>query len=274
MAHVRAGRYPLTVIARACVLMAALWSSASASPASADDRVDEGWRRYEEADFEGALAAFDEAEAGDDLDLPGLVRLLEGRALVHFANDELDTMRFELSRLANVAPDHRMADDVPPEVRSAFQEERGRSEGPVRLEVTAAMDGDAVLLTGTAHGDGTGVVREVRVHARSATGGWTTGRGSARLERADPADVRCWAEAIGPGRVVLATRGAPDAPLPIELEVDVGGAAGVHPAIVWGSVGAAVVLGVVLIAVLSGSGTRKVQPSAPTVSGLRRVGWP
>ena len=123
------------MIGRMLRLAMCVWLSSEALA-----QVDEGWQLYQRAEFAAALEAFDAAEARESLTLEDWVRVLEGRALVFFALENLDAMGSTLSRLARVAPDHALAPDAPPEIVRAFLDARDRITEPLRLELEAFTD--------------------------------------------------------------------------------------------------------------------------------------
>lgn len=191
------------------------WILLLASTASAQSPVDAGWRLYEEAEFTAALEAFDEAEARGSLTAQEWIRLLEGRALVHFARGELDAMRATLGRLARVAPDHALAADAPPEIIRAFLEARESVAEPLRLELRGERQDGAFELEASLLGDRGDLVLSLRTFARAEGASWTQSDERVRIE-ADA--VEAYAEALGPGGAVVRARGSASEPMRFALE--------------------------------------------------------
>src|SRR3972149_2981841 len=75
----------------AWVVSAALVVVGASAPVRADGALDAAVGRYEEADFDGALAALSQAEASG-LSRGSYLRLLATRALVHFALGQSEPM--------------------------------------------------------------------------------------------------------------------------------------------------------------------------------------
>jgi len=245
--------------------------------AAAHPDVDEGRERYRNAEFDAALEAFARAEQADDLTRDDLILLFESRALVHSAMQSAEDAEADLARLAVVAPDHELSRRVPPDLRETF--DRLRQEGSSRpsVRVTAeAHEGGGAAVQATVEGDAVGLVRHVRVHGRSpASGSWLTAEDGPLEVPADPGTtVDHYAEAVGPGGVVLATAGSEEEPEEIAIP---------HPAVaaeepteggdgvpwLWVGIGggvAAAVGAIVLIAVLASDGggfTDETQPMLP-----------
>lgn len=116
--------------------------------ASAHPLVDEAIEAYEEADFESALEAFQEAASNADLSVEELLQLFEMRALVHHALQDEEAMRQDLQRLIAVRPSYRLGRLAPPPVREAFDElvEQSRnSQVELRIE-ERDLDGSRTVL--------------------------------------------------------------------------------------------------------------------------------
>lgn len=192
----------------AIVLSAIAIVAVAAAPAKAHPDVDEGRRLAQQADLDGATAAFDRAEASGSLAKGDLVALLEGRALVAHALGDREALRRSVSALASIAPEHAMGRDMPPDVRRAFDEARAGSRGAIAIEVSERGD----VLEASVVNDVAGIVREVRAHRRAAGAAWeiATGRAATTM-RADGA-IEYYVLAIGPGGAVVASLGSLEAP--------------------------------------------------------------
>ncbi len=167
--------------------------------------VARGRERLQEADFEGALAAFEQAEAAGGLDREAVVELLEGRVLAHHGLGHRGAMEQALLALVALDPQHRFGPEVPPEVRARFEQLAEASGGPLGVHV-ALLRGEAGLtLVARPLRAPPGLVRQVRLLARvGEEGAWKEGTGSVDLPQADPsARVAYLVELIGPGEAVL-----------------------------------------------------------------------
>lgn len=231
----------LSTIARASLLLCL----AAPAIASAHELVDEGQRLYEEADFVAALDALARAEAATDLSLEDLTHLFETRALVHLAMNNADAMRADLRRLAAVAPDHRLPRTVPPDVVRAFAEIRAEGGGALRVLATTDASSAGVTITVRVDNDAAEIVRAVRTFGRIAGGEYLRAQDAPLLVPGSGV-VEYYAEAIGPGGVVLARSGSADAPLSAAGR---GGGDEAWPWVLVG-VGVAVVAAVVITVVL------------------------
>jgi len=184
------------------------------SLARAHSDVDEGRRLAQEADFEGAAAAFDRAEASSSLTHEDLVFLLEGRALVHMALGQQPALERTLTALASVAPTHRMGRDLPPDLRAAFARALQASPGPLALETAASWRDDGLVLDARLLHDSGGLLRGVRVAWRADSGPWAVATAvPAVLGGPAARTVDYHVVAIGPGGAPLATRGSAREPL-------------------------------------------------------------
>jgi len=210
--HGRFGAPVMAVVAFALAL--AGHALVAPSTAAAHPLVDEGRRRFEQADFEGALDAFARAESATDLTRDDVIDLLEARALVHLGMGSPEAMRADLSRLVTIAPDHEWDARVAPDVRAAFLEIRGRSPGPLRLVAHAEAVAGGVSVRAEVVHDRASLVRRVQVSARRAGRAWTRVSDAPLVLPSVAGElVEYYAEAIGPGGAVLATAGTSGAPL-------------------------------------------------------------
>lgn len=227
--------------------------------------VEVGWRRMLEADFDGAIASFDEAERGS-LTRAELLRCLEGRAHVHFALGNEESLRAALTRLAAMAPEHRLAPESPPELRERFAEHPGR--GSLTLHVTMEESDGNARFEASAVGDPGGLVRHVVVAARAGDGPWVEAEDEPLRLHVDPADALAWyGEAIGPGGAVVAHDGSRAAPrrrgmLDANAATEPGGDQPPWLAIGLGA-GAALVIAAVITIVVTATTPPHTQPSPP-----------
>lgn len=253
-------------LARALItLVVAALLGASAATAHAHELVEEGRRRFVDADFDGALELYARAEAADDLTREDLISLYEGRALTHFALGELDHAQVALEQLATIAPSHHLSDEVPPELVEIFEEAAAAAGEGLRLRVDAERSADGVSLRPILEGDGVGIARSLSVAGRT-DGEWTFGDESGlTLSIPASATVEYYAQVIGPGAAILASVGSEGEPATIPGE----GGVGALPGWTWGLVGggAGVLILVVIIAAVaaSSSGSSTVPIDGPFV---------
>lgn len=270
------------------VLAFAFSAGATFAHAQAPGDVDAGWARYREADFAGALEAFDAAEAGEGLSPASLARLLEGRALVRFAQGDQAAMEAALRRLANLDPQHALGDDAPPEVARAFLAARRDVGGPVRLEVEVWPEPAGARVRARVTGDATGLALGVRLRARvDGEEAWREGGEELLLPRVDgPVRfIEVVATALGPGGAPLAREGTEERPARFDLAAGAGAGpivgagpddpltGGMPPArrrrVIGGALGAAAAVLLVALAIGLSRGETRTQPTAPVVVELR-----
>lgn len=267
------GLAALTLIASIAVL------GGSASRAYAHPLVDDGYRRYSEADFAGALDTFSRAWAATGLVRTDVVRVLAGRAMVFFATNDAAGLRSALASLASLEPAYEFPREAPPDLAQGLATERARVGGTLAIEVTVEWRGNDAFLSSRVGHDPGRMVRSVQLHARAGNGDALDGEGTLLVPDAGDS-VTYWAEALGPGTAVLATQGSEAAPREatqsgVALGVtqdssangrmaDSGG--GISPW-VWVGIGAVVVIAVVgtLLLVSSGGTSDATQPGAPFV---------
>ena len=195
------------VIILSCTVAVLVPVSARAHPL-----LDEAHAAAERADFPAAFDALGRLDAASDLPAGELADFLFTRALVHFALGDERAMERDLARLAQVAPDHPVADTVGPAVRRAAEAAR-RSAEPVRLVVRAEPVPGGLALRAEVSNDANELVREVRIHARAPGAAWVEARGETMTVPAAPgARIELFAEAVGPGGATVARSGSPEAP--------------------------------------------------------------
>ena len=271
---VRAGR-PTTVArsmlgARSRLAALVLGALICLAPAAAlaHPLIDEGLRRYGEADLPGALDALTQAEHATDLTRDDLVQLYLGRAMVHHAMGHATELEADVYRLATLEPALTLRRTAPPPVRLAYEQAAARVPGPMRLDVEVHPTPDGVELVAHVTDDSAGLVQAVRIRARTPGSTWRRSEvASIELPAAAGAAVEYVAEAVGPGGAVLVSAGTESTPLRVAApgggadatasHADRGAAGrddhglGLWPWVIGG--GALLVAAVVLIAVLASS---------------------
>jgi len=230
---------------------------ASSARAQGNEHVEEGWARYAEARFGDAIEAFDAAEASTGLDRESLVRALEGRALVRFAEEDLPRMQEALVRLASLAPEHALTDEAPPEVARAYLAARREAGDGVRVAATVEEVPGGARIDVDVGNDVSGLVLGVRIVARQDGGEWREVRArTLQLRMPDMDEVEYFVEALGPGGAVVATLGGETDPRRQRLGADIAAAPSRTPLYVGIGAGVAgLVLVVVLAVTLAGRGS-------------------
>ncbi len=167
--------------------------------------VERGHALLVEANFEGALAAFEQAEAGGGLDRATLVRLLEGRVLAHHGLGHRAAMERALAELAALDPRHTFGPEVPPEVTVRFAQIVEAAGGGLAVQVRLLHGEEGYELVARPVRAPSGLVRQVRVLARRGDASWREGLGGVTFgDLPDGEVVRYLVEIVGPGGAVLA----------------------------------------------------------------------
>lgn len=249
------------------------------SVASAHPLVDQAEARFEEADFEGALEAFAQAELATDLTRNDLLLVYLRRALVHHAMGQLDAIDMDLFRLATLEPHYRLGREVPPQVRDRFAAQSRRVEERLRVKVEATEARGGVRIRAQVTDDLAALVTAVRFGVRTAGGVWQRSDGAALEVMGEPdSELEFYAEAIGPGGAVLASEGTSTAPRRSTIEVLLappvvgpgpvdGGGGGVPawPFLVGGGVLVAAALTVVILFATGSSDSTQLSFPMPTL---------
>lgn len=245
-----------------------------ASPALAHPLVDRGNHAYDEADFEGALSAFAAADAASDLTRADVIALLRGRALVQFALGAQREMHIALASLLALDPTWTPDAQVPPGVRTELEALRATHPAPLAVTLTATANVAGATVQATVEGDPGGLVREVRLSARTHGHEMVRAAGRSVLvpgaHSGETLDVVV--SVIGPGGAVLTSLGDEPTPAAVIVEggnavtegVPRGGGGGDSLPLVLGLVGGGVAIAaavvIILFVVLSGQGNVHVGP--------------
>lgn len=198
---------------RFLLALAALFGTAEL--AHAHPLVDQAAEAHGQAEFERALELLDRAESSEDLTREDVVALLYQRALSSYALGRLEEMELSLQRLVTLEPRHPLSPTMPPEIRAALEGLEADAEAPLSIEARVEREEGRAQVEASVFGDEGGLVRGVRLAARPEGGRWrVVDETSLRLDAGHgPLVVEYWAEAIGPGRAVLASAGSAAAPL-------------------------------------------------------------
>jgi len=166
-----------------------------------------------EADFEGALAAANAAEAGSSLDRDSLVQLLETRVLIQAGLGRPGDVERDIARLAALAPERAAPPSFPPPVAQALSRAQAAAVA-IGVDAQVSTDELGATVTGAARADAAGLVRTVRLSARVGDAAWqSSNTGTLTMQVAPGETLSYYAEAIGPGGVILATAGSEAEPL-------------------------------------------------------------
>lgn len=233
--------------------------------------VDEARARFDEAEFEASIRALDRAERAGDLSMDDLVQVLQLRILCEVALGRGNRVEDAAERILSLDPARSLGGEMPPEVHELADRIRARLGG--RLSISASFDPDAGrIITAIDHDPGR-LVREVRIHSRRA------GDERYRTTTGDEAEapespLEFYAQAIGPGGVVIATDGTAGEPRTHGAEADFqteSSDGGVSPWL-WIGLGAGVaaIAGVIIaiVVVASSEESNLSRPSYPAVVGL------
>ncbi|MEM9190218.1 MAG: hypothetical protein AAGF12_13620 [Myxococcota bacterium] len=194
------------------LFLLAVSSWGDANLASAHPLIDLAAARFEQAEFEAALALCRDAKAGDDLTRTDLARLYELEALVHTAlgNDPEAWAAFE--QLAVVDPSYRADPTTPPEFQEALTAAVENGPGPIALSAAVAWRGATLSVAAVLRNDRLGLVREVHLYARSEGGEWEGPSVGSIDIRSRSGSAEYYLQAVGPGGVILANEGSGDTP--------------------------------------------------------------
>ena len=238
-----------------------------------EEEVRAGVAAYEEADFEGALQAFDRA-AAQGLDRALLVRVLAHRVLIAQASGDAASLEVQALRLVTLDPE-ALRDEASPELTRALERARSRADGVVRLRIEHEVSAGGVTLRARVEGDVAGLVREVHLRAGRAPNALVAGEnGVVQLEGASLEGIVLVAECVGPGNAILAQEGTAGAPASLATTtarnvlqapvVQAGDDTGLHVGLVLG--GAAIVIVAVVVGVLvTDANAPRSQLSGPVV---------
>ena len=193
-----------------CTTLLALLAIAPA--AHADEALERGERLSQEADFEGALRALDEADLAT-LTRDERVRLYGTRALVRFALGDEAGARGDLERLLAMGADASLPDRAPPQLREMLEEVHLSGASPPRLRTDARIEDGRARIDARAEG-GADLTESVRIVVDGEDAGPSVDRPIAAGET-----LAWYAEAVGPGALVLATFGTADEPNVLRVRV-------------------------------------------------------
>jgi hypothetical protein len=214
---------------------------------AAHPNIDAAREAYEATRFEQALELLTALERGDELSRGDLIELYTLRSLVHYAAGQREDMQSDLTALASLDPSRILPTTYPPDFREAMEAARGRVGEGVSLRVDVDRREDDALLTAVPVGDVASLGRSIRLRVRSDSDfDYRVMEGRAEVRFGESGRVFAWAELVGPGGAVIATRGSADAPIVVERETP--GRAGEEGRSVLSSPWFWTIVGVVLVA--------------------------
>jgi len=257
-----------TFVAALCAVVCAAVELGSAGPARA--QFDEARTLFEQAEFEGALAALERVENGDGLSVAQVVELLTLRAELHLANGDAAAVERDMAQLLALAPTHALEQRHPPELHQALDRARAAGGPPLAVELRATPGEGVLSLDAAVTGDPGGVVRRIAIGTRRVDGDWTESSTPALVSGEGPVDVAV--SAVGPGGAVLVTDGTRASPRSFVIAAPTGGG---DDSAIWIGVGigaAVVVAAVIAIVVVVASPTEsdRSQPALPVLAPLVR----
>lgn len=232
----------------------------------AQSHVSTARTHYEDADFEGALAAIAAAWESDDVSADELVELLRLRALVHLGMGDQDAMREDVRALLSVRSDITFDDATPPEIRQTADSLRGEVGMGIAVETTVEATSGGARIDAEVTGDSADLVRRVVVHTRAGGGSFQSDEPPVEVALSSAEELAYHVEVIGPGGAIIAQEGSASDPF-----LWTSGEGGEEPTEEGGSpwlwvgigAGAAAVVGIVLVVALSGGHSDITQPSLP-----------
>lgn len=203
---------------RPWLLAIAIWASPATLAAQDDAGADvtEARAALEAGDLIGAGTVIDRGLTRAVLPREVLAELYVLRALLAYSDDRLGLLEESLQALASLeAP---VSPLFPPPLRARYEEVRAAAAPlSVAVEIVPAVEGDrrSLRLAPRATHDPGNLVRTFRLRAAIDEAALADYAEGTFLDGGDAhvaVDVRYVLEALGPGGVVVARRGAPDAP--------------------------------------------------------------
>lgn len=165
----------------------------------------------QEARFEEALEVLERAERAR-LDGPELVELLSLRSQVRYTlSVDEEALDRDLSGLASLDPDHEFPPEVPPGLRTRFEQRRAALTGPLDLRMEWDADGVRVEVAN----DPANLVHRVRIHALGEAGWRVIENDHLDLTELRPRGV--WLEGLSRAGGVVMRRGSESEPLAVRL---------------------------------------------------------
>jgi hypothetical protein len=175
--------------------------------------LDEAIQHAEDADFDAAIASFDEAIASGELTRDELVRLLSERALVLHALGNDSALGRDLSLLAMLAPDRELGRAAPPPLVARWNELRASQGAALSVHGTCGPSPSGTEIAAQVEGLRDGELGQVFIHTRDESGAWVQKQAASVDIQSGDDGVSYYIEILGPGGSVLASSGSAEAPL-------------------------------------------------------------
>jgi hypothetical protein len=208
------------------VALALLGLCLPVSSAHAHPGLDEGKRLISELEFESALAAFQGAIDSGELTRAELVDLLSERTLVLQALHRESELVQDFVWLAALAPEHILDMRAPPAMVAMWKSVRDQARGALGVKLSNDVSSGEYRL----RAELTGTVPEgarARIAVRDATGKWEVTDSAERVGAVtDPIELDAYAQALGPGGLVVAEDGSADNPKHLVIDPRVAASAG------------------------------------------------
>lgn len=244
-------------------------------PAAAQDRAPDeaaeaalvrGLAAASDADFEGARAALEVAEAGP-LTRARRVALYGHRALVSFALGDEEAAEADLARLLALGADASLPESAPPQLWERLERLRREGVRPPTVSTDARIEDGRARITADAMG-GADLTRAVRIWVRTDDD-WIARAGAVDRPLPPGTALRFYVEVLGPDAIRLAADGSRATPHllrtdPALAQPETGGDDAVWWAVLGGG-GAAVAVAVAVGLGVALSGGDQTQLSGPTL---------
>lgn len=200
------------------MLAAILGLGLPCNQALAHPTLDEAKRLVTELEFDAALASFQAAIDSSELTRSELVDLLSERTLVLQALHREAELVQDFVWLAAIAPEHILDMRAPPAMVAMWKSVRDQARGALGVKLSHEMSGGEFRL----RAELTGTVPEgarARIGVRDAAGKWDVSEGPERVgPLADPVELDVYAQALGPGGLIVAQDGTAESPLHLVLD--------------------------------------------------------
>ena len=195
----------------AFLLVASLCTAPSS--ARAHPELDKAVASAKEAEFDAALAGFEQALASGTLTRDELVVLLTERALVLHALGQRGALAWDLANLALIEPGHDLGRRAPPELVDAFAEATSRQGRAVEITASCEPSGAGLRVTAQVTGLSDPSLASVTLRTRREQGAETRHDVSeVEVAVTDDESLHYRAELVGMGNVVLAQDGTSGSP--------------------------------------------------------------
>ncbi len=217
------GRRGKRVLRPVALALFALWSALGGHHrALAHPELEQGKRLASELEFEAALGAFGRALEGGALSPAELVELLSERVLLYHALRAHQALHDDFVWLSALAPDVQLDLRAPPELIAQWTSIRVQAQGPLSIELVARTEATRLEARAELRGTVPSNLR-ARLIWRRGDAAWQTLEAPELDETLRPGEhVELYAEALGLGRNVVATRYSRAGPLRVVVPLTPG----------------------------------------------------